>query len=207
MKTFIEYKEIAIELWNKGLVSKSSKTNALRHTSLSFECITDSIKDLLLDCTMAERNTEPFNKLYWGLPSGLHQWREKHSILFSDRFSSQVKEIEDLVELRESIKNTDVIPPVKINSPEDKKEKEVLKSIEEIMETKKIQFLEGYKLAEIMGGLNVYVNSHYVINSYGTQFIRNFFYLNGKLTSLNTICAISCKHKEEYPELYKKEVV
>jgi len=205
MRTFEYYKNQAIDLLNKGFTSKASKKNALSQILYAYEALTGMIREELLNVPIEERlKTEEHSKLYWGLPAYPHIWNKKHSKLSSARFPKETKEIEILVELRNAIKETEVVPLVKIETPEQIKANKIEKTIEEIMEAKKVRFLEGYSLTEEFGGLEVTANSHWGMNQHGTQFIRTFYYLFGKVTALNTICAIYGKHKDEHPELYKE---
>ena len=202
-----DYKIEAIDQWNKGFTSKASKKDALQKLNYSYSHLREDLHYILLTVDMDTRKMEVWNELYWGSPSDLHCWREKHSILFGELFEEIVEEIEVLFELRTAMKETEVVPPVKIETPEQIKANKVEKTIEEIMEGHKERFLNGYSLTEEFGGLEVTANSHWGMNQHGTQFIRTFYYLFGKVTALNTICAIAGKHKDEHPELYPDEEV
>ena len=80
-------------------------------------------------------------------------------------------------------------------------------SIVEEMERRKAMFVEGLEIGRIFAdlyprknkageiipsaSLPVSVNAHWVRGHKGTDFVRHFFYLRGKLTPLQTIMAIA----------------
>lgn len=199
-----DYIDNAIELWEKGFTSKASKKRCLEKLNYAYPYLARNIRSIYAETPQEKRNDE-WHRLYWMVPNDLFQWKEKHNQAHNaDNLVHIVKKIDSMAKLRMAIKETEITPPMK---SEEKIVKDyVLKSIEEIMEAKRVQFLEGYELTELFGNARVNVSSHYVTNQHGTTFVRNFFYLHGKLTSLNMILAIVGKHKEEYPELYKERV-
>ena len=202
-QTVQDYIDSAIELWEEGFTSMASKKRCLAQLNYAYSFLSTNLQSLYSEIPKEKRNDE-WHKLYWMVPNELFQWRSKHSKAHSsNNVSSIVNRIDKLADLRNAVKESAITPPIK--SEEKIVKNRILKSIEEIMEAKKVQFLEGYELTEIFGGARVFVNSHYVTNQYGTTFVRNFFYLHGKLTSLNMILAIVGKHKEQYPELYKED--
>lgn len=202
-QTVQDYIDSAIELWEEGFTSMASKKRCLEKLNTAYSFLSGGLSYEYGTIPREKRN-DKWEELYWMIPHNLFQWKSKHSEAHSsDNLSSIVNKIDKLVDLRNAVKETDITPPIK--SEEKIFKDRVLKSIEEIMKAKKVQFLEGYELTEIFGNARVNVSSHYVTNQFGTTFIRNFFYLYGKLTSLNMILAIIGKHKEEYPELYKED--
>jgi len=187
------YLNKSLEIWNNGFVSKSSKKKALDYLRSAYYQCTKMIRDDLLSVPMESRQSKEWREKYWSIPD-FHYWREKHSLLFSS-YSEIVKEIENLVELRKAMKETEVTPSQKIVSKEQIKRYEIEQSIHDLMIKRKTKYLEGVKLADQFG-LDVSVTSHLVTNQYGTQFVRCFYYLFGKMTALNTIIAVAQKHKE-----------
>ena len=203
MRDYKYYTDSAIELWEEGFTSMASKKRCLDALNRAYEDLSKEIRNIYRLIPHELRGAD-WNELIWMIPHNLFQWKNKHSQAHVHYgIPIYTEKIDRLVELRNAVKESAITPPIK--SEEKIVKNRVLKSIEEIMEAKKVQFLEGYELTEIFGGARVFVNSHYVTNQYGTTFVRNFFYLHGKLTSLNMILAIVGKHKEQYPELYKEE--
>jgi len=179
----------ATELFNKGFTSKASKQNALQVLSRGYEGISGSITDNIL---MLERTPET-QDLYWNCPRELHQWRDKHSKMYSD-YPESVSVIEEMIELRNAIKEADINTPVK---KLDEKESVILKSIKDQMEMNQQNYVRGIDLSEKFGGLNVTCNAHLVRNAHGTVFIRHFFYMFYKLTPFNVIVAVAEKLEED----------
>ena len=208
-KTYAEsaqmYLDRALVLWELGFSSKVSKKTALQQVTSSYECERSIIMNSLLDTPRAERIEPQHNDLYWGSPHYPHQWKARHSEMFREQWPEVVKRIEHIVEIRDAIKATDVVPRFKPKSPEEIKRTKVEKNIKEIMERRKEKYVHGLELTEQFGGLYVTVNSHYVVNHHGTHFIRNFYYLHEKLTALNTIICVYQKHKDDHPELYPEK--
>lgn len=182
----------AMVAFETGFTTKSAKTQALRHLNLAYESTVHDLRKFVLDIDFEIRNNHPLlNEFYFSLPFDLSGWREKHGKNAIELFPESVDvvaNINELVELRTAIKEAEIVKvEVKTEHPMIKK---VEKTIQEWMEMKKTQFERGIQLNELLGGLNVSANSHYVTNSHGTHFIRTFYYLNHKLTSLNMIIAI-----------------
>ena len=184
----------ALEIWNNGFISKASKKKAIDYLRRAYNQNTNLITDDLLSVPRELREDAEWNRKYWGIPD-FHNWREKHSMLFSS-YSEIVTEIENLVELRKAMKETEVAPLQKVVSEEQAKRYKIEQSIHDLMIKRKTKYLEGVKLADEFGGLEVSVTSHLVVNKYGTQFVRCFYYLFCKMTALNTIIAVAQKHKE-----------
>ena len=206
MRDYQYYTDYAIELWEEGFNSKASKKRCLEKLSYAYEDLTKKINNIYR-LVPREVRDDAWEELYWMIPHNLFQWKDKHSqahVYYG--IPVYVKEIDSLVELRIAVKETEIVPPVK--SEEKIKKEKIEKTIEEIMERHRVKFLEAYSLTEELFpllGLQVYVNSHWVTNQFGTTFVRNFFYLNDKLTALNTIMAVAGKHKRNHPELYKED--
>jgi hypothetical protein len=143
-------------------------------------------------------NYESWNNLYWSIPHNLHQWKPKHhlSLIIVDLGCDEyIKTINELKDLRDAIKDTEILPVITNDSKI--KIKQIEKSIEEYIKSKQQQFISGLSLAHIFNGLNVSVNSHYVTNQHNNTFIRCFYYLNGKMTALQMIIAIAEQYAED----------
>lgn len=179
---FDRYLNEATELFNAGFSSKAGQRRALDSLNRAYDLQKGAIHDILL----GEERGEGWNELYWGLPD-LHNWKPRHSEQYKT-FAIQVAAIEQLVELRNEVRAAAIVPPAK--SEAKVIEERVIKSIRDLMETRKEQFLTGCRLHEVFGKLPVSINAHYVTNAHGTTFIRCFYYMNGRLTPLNVIIAV-----------------
>ena len=102
----------ALEIWNNGFISKASKKKAIDYLRRAYNQNTNLITDDLLSVPRELREDAEWNRKYWGIPD-FHNWREKHSMLFSS-YSEIVTEIENLVELRKAMKETEVAPLQKV---------------------------------------------------------------------------------------------
>ncbi|PHM72362.1 hypothetical protein Xekj_00641 [Xenorhabdus sp. KJ12.1] len=144
---------------------------------------------------------EYYTALYYNaMPADLIRWQDKHSqniraILSDEKSEEIIFHIEELLDLRKEIAAAPVIKPMK----ETEGKKKQITAIKEHIFAKIARLNKVYEraisLLEIFGGLNVHCNAHLVTNSYGTKFIRVFYYLDGKLTPLDTILAAYGEHK------------
>jgi hypothetical protein len=178
-----------------GFTSLSSKKSTMTSLNRCYEELENAfIRAEILD--IADRNeynqmTEEWKNLYWSVPGSLRQWEESfvNTILCKlPQLSDTVSKITDLKTMYDEVKVSDV------NKPEPKPitalEQRIHKAMKDEMEKIKSDFAYGVKLAGIFGKLPVSINAHYVVNQFGTEFIRCFYYLGGKLVKLNTIIAI-----------------
>jgi hypothetical protein len=108
----------------------------------------------------------------------------------------QVQQIEELLELRNTMKDAEIVQPTKTVSAEEK----IMMSIKEIMELRKTQYERGLNLYDLFNGLPVTANVHYVTNQHGTTFLRAFYYMSGVLTPLNVIVAVLQEKNKERGE-------
>ena len=180
--------------------SKAEQKRELEKVSKEYDKIRSSMMDKMLNEKNAGR-PQMMNTLYWNTPHYLHQFSEGHATLFSDDFKNEVKQIFELKQIRQSIKDTPIDPKPE---PKNKRETEIVNSIKEIMERNKKNYITGLELHKHFGYLPVYVNAHLVTNAYGTTFVRHFFYMDGKLTALNVILAVLDTIKREEKENEKK---
>ncbi|MFS1428777.1 hypothetical protein LMH73_016940 [Vibrio splendidus] len=180
----------ATELFNAGITSQAGKKRVNFLLGNAFDSAKNKLQATILtersECVGTEKEAD-LDALYWAVPE-LHNWREKHYSLFA-QYPEHVDMIRKLVELRAATKAADIITIEKDAGKE--KIEAVRKTIVDEMARKKQQFVEGLELAKLFNGLNISVNAHYVTNEKGTEFIRHFFYMNGKLTALNMIIAIA----------------
>ena len=133
------YLNKSLEIWNNGFVSKSSKKKALDYLRSAYYQCTKMIRDDLLSVPMESRQSKEWREKYWSIPD-FHYWRKKHSLLFSS-YSEIVKEIENLVELRKAMKETEVTPSQKIVSKEQIVRYEIEQSIHDLMIKRKTKYL------------------------------------------------------------------
>jgi hypothetical protein len=186
--------EQALDIFNKGFNSKSSQKQAIELVSREYEEIRGKMMNSILDMRDNETlNKDEAHELYWGVPNNLHHFKEKHARTYQELFPEEITEIGELKVLRETFKNTEV-KKVQVNNEEKEKKEQVEKTIQEILELRGKQFDEGMILAEHFDGLPVSCNAHLVTNQYGTQFVRCFYYMAGKLTPLNVIIAVAQEH-------------
>jgi hypothetical protein len=120
------------------------------------------------------------------LPFDLHQVRGKHMGQMCD--IDAVEATKTLMLQREAFKAAEI---VKVERPAAvEKAERVRETILELMARRQTQYVEAVALGELFGGLPVSVSAHWVTNQFGTQFLRRFYFLQGKLTPLNIIiCA------------------
>lgn len=130
----------------------------------------------------------------FSIPFDLHQIREKHMRFFHHTLHSDITR---LVSLRNDFKTIEVRKPLKRNSEEDKKQKQVIETVTDMIKRKTAQYHKAVELGRLFGGLPVSVTPHLVTNEYNTTFTRCFYYLDGKLTSLAVIMAASQKLEAE----------
>lgn len=193
MKKYEEYLNKAHDSFEKGFTSKAAKNKANSFLLLAYEQVINSLREkILLDRSESDSRFDELTEIYYQVPQ-FHHWKEKHNELFSD-YKSHTSYISDLVELRKAIKESEII---KIERESNHQEEIVRKTITEEIAKRKEQFVEGLRLAHLFNGLNVCVNAHYVTNQHGTQFVRHFFYLNGKLTPLTMLIAIAQTYQKE----------
>lgn len=181
-----------------GFASKAAQKRALDELSSAYEGIRRYLMDAILKAR-TEENDAQNEQDYWAIPMYLHEVRDRHfpiAYAYTGRFAI----VRDLMGLRAAIKDAPIAPPPAKPEVEVKAEA-IRRSIVEEMERRKANFVEGLDVARIWnevfpsknGGISlpVSVNAHWVHGHKGTDFVRHFFYLSGKLTPLNTIIAIA----------------
>lgn len=187
-KTTEFYIERATKAFEAGFTSKAGQKEALSDVGRAYEILKGEIQNLYLEIPHAER-TEAQENVYWGMPD-LHNWKAKHAELATSVFpqsAEQVRQIEDLVNLRAAIKSAEV---VKVERKENERATAIVKSIRDIMEQRKAQYARGLELHDMFKGLPVSVNVHLVVNQHGTEFLRAFYFMGGVMTPLNVILAV-----------------
>jgi hypothetical protein len=192
----------ANDLFNAGFASKAGQKRATDNLNRCYEEIRDAWHRAL--CNAAPKLTDNSNpdSAEWAarveffaahdLPFDLHNFRDRHFATLEAFLPGASETVRNLIDLRTAIKGAEIVPPAKdITKVRTAK---VLTHLKDLMERRKAQFLEAVDLTEVLGEEGVIIhgltaNTHYVYGHKGTNFLRTFFYLNGKLTPLNTILA------------------
>lgn len=180
----------ATDLFNAGFKSQADKKRVNDRINSAYSAVRNDIQEAILaarNISECEAESECLSELYWSLPD-LHNWKAKHDTMFA-AYPEQLAIIARLIEMREATKAATIVKVEKDKIQQ--KTEEVRQVVISELERKKQRFIEGLELAKHFGGLSVSVNAHYVRNEKGTDFIRHFFYLEGKLTALNMIIAIA----------------
>ena len=198
---FEKYLLLATDSFNAGFTSEASKKAALKYLNIAYNELNDKLHNVILDQPRGsdDKMSPTLHSLYWDIPDNLHQWR----IGFAERLltaipslKDQVQQIEELLELRNTMKDAEVVAPTKTESTEAK----IMMSIKEIMELRKTQYERGLNLYDLFNGLPVTANVHYVTNQHGTTFLRAFYYMSDTLTPLNVIVAVLQEKNKEKGE-------
>ena len=185
----------ALDALDAGFPSEAARKRALDDLNRAYCSIRDAAFDAICSavrqiaaetadddaCTALFRENE--------LPYDLHQVRDRHFPIL-ERFGAQHALVSDLVALRAAIKAAPINPAPQ-RDPAGQRAETVRKSILEELQRRKETYVRGLDLARRFGGLRVSVNAHLVYGHKGAVFTRNFFYLNGELTALQTIIAIA----------------
>jgi hypothetical protein len=208
-QTRINSAQLAFE---NGFQSKAGQKRALDDLNRAY----GYIREILMRAILAARSpeTEAQNhEDYWAVPNDLHQIRERHFELAA-RYVDNFGIVRDMIALRNAIKGAEIAPPPARPELEVKADT-VRRTIVEEMERRKTMFVEGLELGRLFAelyprtgkdgealgpsaSLPVTVNAHWVRGHKGTDFVRHFFYLGGKLTPLNMIMAVADQLEREH---------
>ena len=195
----------AIDAANTGFTSNAAKQRILSDLNNAFDKLnTQAMGEVLnarpdmeiggWDAQNVWRKTEAGKENsadYWDMSTTLHNLKEKHLVIV-DKYCELRNTMEDLKEARTVVKATPITKIVKEETKADIVRTYVEKSLEDRIE----DYLQKLDLTRHFG-MTVWANAHWVTNQYGSTFIRHFYYLNGNLTALNTICAIAQTLKDE----------
>lgn len=210
VRTVEFYVNRATESFSKGFTTKSAKKEALDDLNRAYDLIREPIHDTAIKLALAahpEVNTyqsfTPEIKAYYDainvydMPFGLHQVRDRHLNAIKD-ITDQVKTIQDLIELRLAIKDSEVaVREAKTEGLEQKIRRTILEEIT----ARKEKFDVAKRIVELFGEftkdedgrdvvlLPLSVNHVYCMNMFGSHWIRIDWYLRGKKTAFNTIMA------------------
>ena len=205
MKTFTDYLEQINTAIDAGFTTKASQKRAMDLVNRAYDMVREEAHNAVIDfawgtfqhytdsfqqaarCEIFEANDLPFN---------LHQVRSKHFKIFEEFGVDSMERIELLLGLRDAVKMTEVVKVPTKNEELNKVEAEVRKTISEEFKRIKKKFLGHVDVAKHFGGLCVSVTAHMCYMNNGTQYIRCFYYLDHKFTSLGMIMAVAAKLEE-----------
>ena len=94
----------SIDFFNNGNCIKADYKRAVDNLNMSYEMIRDALMQELLQSPMRERDNEKWNNLYWTSPQYVHQWNQKCTNLYNDRYSNYVDIILELKERKSNMK-------------------------------------------------------------------------------------------------------
>ena len=169
---------------DKPFTSMAEQKRALDVVARAYEKLRDSVMDRIL-AELPESDER--HTLYWGVPSNL---RYINSMEMETYAPFGFAPVEQLIELRNQVKATPIVKPERVSETQ-RRIAAARQSIVEEMERRKARYVEALELGRLFGGLRVTVNAHWVRNQHGTEFLRYFFYLDGRLTALQIIIAIA----------------
>jgi hypothetical protein len=193
----------AMQMMADGFSSKAAKKRVTDMLGRAYDSVRDAVHAHFLNVPYDVRTQEQTD-VYYDIPNQLNHWRDRHAEAVLKMFPEAEREIDlinELVGLRAEVMATEIVAPEVAAKPE--RVVRVEKLLSEIIEQRQQQYLRGIYLGELFNGLSVYANTHMVVNSHGTQFVRSFYYLFGKLTPLNVICAAA----EELARRKEAEIV
>jgi hypothetical protein len=203
---YIKHVESSLEAFDAGFASAAAKKRCLEDLSGAYNIMRSQIEDGYIDLRNSGVMTDnEIHELYWGCPSTLNNWRSKHTITYMKDFPTQVERIELLVDMRNSVKETEVVKVVPKNAEYKEQVEKIEKSLKEIFEYKIESYERTLKIAELFKGIPVYVQPHMCFMNNGTRYVRYFYYVHGKLTALSTIMEAVHTHSELHPELYEEK--
>lgn len=190
VNNFIQRSIAAIE---QGFKSNAAKKDALDNLNRAYDLLARGfVADAILNMRNADKELDEYwNGWYWGIPRSLHNWKESWGREFLSavpNLESIIIQINELYALRQEIKSVEVNRPAP--KPVNEFEIKVQRSIKDELEKMKSDYAYGMKFHELFGNLPVSINAHWVVNQFGTEFIRCFYYLAGKITKLSVIIAL-----------------
>lgn len=129
---------------------------------------------------------EQLNDDYWNMPSELHRLREKHFSIVERHAPGLVDDARTLVDAYAAAKSATIVAKEQTETVE----QQIIRDIKAEMERRKTNVLNQIDMSRKFG-MSVWANAHYVNHPTAGRIIRVFYYLNGKLTALSTICGIA----------------
>lgn len=123
------------------------------------------------------------------LPHYLTHVRDNHLHSIKTEFPEHYEDVLYIKNLLETVKAANITPLPPKQDPVEVKVEARVKSIFDEMARRKKQFTDAVEFGKLFGGLRVSATPHYSYSKYGNEYIRVFYYLNGKLTPVSVIVA------------------
>lgn len=185
--------EHAVEMIDAGFSSKAQQKRANEKLNSAYDQIQSWVHAaacniaLEIDPKREDQEAWAAKVREYDIPFNLHQVRDRHIEKTAEISKEVAEKISLLLEMREAVKAQKVEKVEKKQKSEYQVRAE--KTLTELLKKRQEQYLEAVELGRIFEGLPVSANTHYVVNEHNTEFLRTFYYLNGKLTPLNVIIA------------------
>jgi len=188
------YTDKALALLDAGFNAKARQKEANNKLNRAYDALCEVIReDVRATYAPGRDHSEEQWSAYvdklneYDLPFDLHNLRDRHIAKARELNDDIANRMVFLVETRAAVK----AEPIQRVEPKAPSAYQVRaeKALAELIEKRKAQYLEAVELGRVFEGLPVSANTHWVINQYGTGFLRTYYYLNGKLTPLGVIIA------------------
>ena len=182
MTTLQRHIDKALDLSTNGyFFSKSQQKEALDHLNRAF----DVIRNTQWDGELMQKSTpEERWELSCDVPSSLHLVKEKHRHIFA-KLSMDCDTIFELVSYRNAFKNFEIVPQTKENNDYAKVMQLIVSGVQSNSQDDGRNYLKERLGEELYK--KVRWDWHFVRNSKGTDFIRVFWFFNGRITKLQSI--------------------
>lgn len=196
-----------------GFKSKSQKKESATRLSRIWERIVDKIRSSInevvwadaeargLNPTMDEFGNLPPEYVEWersfvmplrdkaDFPASLTHVRERHLDKIQEHFPEYYDDVFYIKTLLDEVKAAEVSPLPPKKDPTEAQVERKVKSIFDEMAKRQKQFTDAVEMGRLFGGLRVTAYPHWGRSKYGRDFIRVFYYLNGRVTPLSVIVA------------------
>lgn len=192
------YLNKALELFENGFKNKSQKNEAMKLLNSIYYDKRRIVSEFILGLRENDielHDEEKLSEIYWAIPFNLHQFKNKHSEMLCEiGLSELANEIKELADLREQFKEAEVKP--RQNTL--KKHEELLVEVESLADYQaKLRFLNNIIENNNLKDLHISLNRVQCVNQFGTIFIRNLYYLNGRVIPLNELIYIISNVEEK----------
>lgn len=195
LQRYTEKAFTAIDGGNGSFPTKSAQKEALTHLNRAY----GTLRDIFTQEIAAKHlpNRQPTDNEWdeylvvrdqTDLPFDLHQIRDRHITMMRGHNEDLGLRLLALRDARYEAKAMPIAAPKPKAEPSPYQVK-AERSLLDLMKRRESQYLEAVELGKIFNGLPVSANTHLVVNQYGTEYLRTYYYLNGKLTPLNVIIA------------------
>lgn len=193
----------ALSSLDAGFKSKAARQDAIGLLNRAYSMLQDAYRPMVWSLFKGDRHQQSDLDEFFSttiqeyeVPFDLHHVRERHIAKVAELSEDISQRINFLVESRQAIKDAPIAAPTPKKEPSAYQVK-AEKTLFELIELRKTQYLRAVELGRIFNGLPVTANTHLVINQYGTQYLRTFYFLYGELTPLNVIIAAAEKLAKE----------